>query len=112
LASPSPPAAQPRLRKWVPHRSGKLRGFCCVELASGLVLNGLRVMAGKSGLLVAMPAQKQLDAEGRRRLDASGKPLFDQIVEFRDRRTSDRFGAMVIDLVRAAHPGDLEEYAS
>ena len=37
-------------------------------------------------------------------LDAAGKPIFNQTIEFRDRTTADRFNEMVIALVRAADP--------
>jgi hypothetical protein len=36
--------------------------------------------------------------------DPAGKPIFNQIIEFRDRTTADRFNEMVIALVRAADP--------
>jgi hypothetical protein len=51
-----------------------------------------------------MPAQKQLDRDGNPRVDATGKPIFNQLIEFRDRATADRFSEMVIALARAADP--------
>jgi hypothetical protein len=105
----APHPRQPKLRKWTPHRSGPLLGFVTVELASGMVLGDLRIMTGKNGLWIAMPAIKQIGRDGNPRLDASGKPLFNQIIEFRDRATADRFNAMVIDLIRASHPEALED---
>lgn len=94
-----------RLRKWTPHVSGRaLLGFLSVELASGLILNDLRLMTGKNGHWIAMPSQKQLDRDGNPRVDANGKPLFNQLIEFRNRATADRFAEMVIALVRAADP--------
>ena len=57
-------ACEARLRKWTPDRSGALLGFCGVELASGLILNDLRIMSGQRGPWAAMPAQKQLDRDG------------------------------------------------
>jgi DNA-binding cell septation regulator SpoVG len=68
-------------------------------------------MTGASGLWVAMPAQKQVDRDGQPRLDANGKPIYSQIVEFRYRATADRFAAMVLNLVRREHPADLAEAA-
>jgi DNA-binding cell septation regulator SpoVG len=98
---------QAKLRKWTGHRSGTLLGFCSVELASGMVINDLRLLTGKNGPWVAMPSQKQLDRDGNPRLDANGKPIFNQIVEFRDRATADKFNELVLALVRAAHPAAL-----
>jgi hypothetical protein len=52
-------------------------------------------------LWLAMPA---------RRLDREGGPrIFAQLIEFRDRITSDRFNRTVLDLIRAAHPEALED---
>jgi DNA-binding cell septation regulator SpoVG len=91
---------QAELRKWTPHRSGPLLGFVSVELASGLILNDLRLMAGRNGLWLAMPARR-LDREG-------GQRIFAQLVEFRDRITRDRFNRTVLELIREKHPGALE----
>jgi hypothetical protein len=103
---------QPRLKKWMPHRSGAMHAFFSVELPSGMIVHDLRLMAGKNGFWVAMPAQKQLDRDSNPRLDANGKPLYSQILEFRDRATADRFGAMVLDVIRAEHPDALAAGAS
>jgi hypothetical protein len=56
-----------------------------------------------------MPSQMQLDKDGRPPLDANRKPTYSQIVEFRDRATSDRFRAMVLGLVRRELPDALED---
>src|SRR5437879_2247229 len=88
---PRPETSRPRrrasLRKWMPHVNGSLLGFLSVELGSGLILNDLRLMTGKNGHWIAMPAQK--------RLDSGGNPIFTQIIEFGDRGTSDKFNALV-----------------
>jgi DNA-binding cell septation regulator SpoVG len=99
-----------RLEKWTRHQSGSLEGFCCVQLASGLIVYDIRIMCGKEGSLwCAMPAQRQVDRDGNPRSDANGKPIYSQIVEFRDKATADRFRDMVLSLIRVEHPGDLEE---
>jgi DNA-binding cell septation regulator SpoVG len=93
-----------RLRKWTPHASGARLGFVSVALASGLILNDLRLMTGKNGHWITTPAVKLLDRDGNPRGDAAGKPIFNQIIEFRDGATADRFNEMVIALVRATDP--------
>jgi DNA-binding cell septation regulator SpoVG len=95
---------QPTLRKWTPRRSGALLGFASVELLSGMIVNELRIMTGKRGPWVAMPAQRQTDKDGRPRLDANGKPIYAQMIEFRDRATADRFGRTILDLVQRHQP--------
>jgi DNA-binding cell septation regulator SpoVG len=97
-------ARQARLRKWTPYASGALLGFLSVEVASGLILNDLRLMTGKNGHWIATPAVKLVDRDGNPRVDAAGKPIFNQIVEFRDRATTEKFNGLVIELLRAAHP--------
>jgi hypothetical protein len=42
------------------------------------------------------------------RHDVNGKPIFNQILEFRARATADRFGAMVLNLIRSKHPDALD----
>ena len=97
-------APQMRLLKWTPRPDGSLIAFFSVELASGLVLNGLRLMAKEGGFWVAMPAQKQTNRDGTDRLDAKGKPIYTQPLEFKDRATSDRFRDAVLDLLRRECP--------
>jgi hypothetical protein len=106
------PSQQPRLKKWVSHRSGPMLGFCSVQLASGMIIHDIRIMTGKNGLWVAMPAERQLGAAGRPRFDANGKLLFNQIIEFKDRQTADRFSATIVELVRRKHPCNLDERGS
>jgi hypothetical protein len=68
-------------------------------------------MPGANGLWVAMPAVKQLDRNGNPRLDTNGKQIFNQIVEFKDKTTADRFRDLVLELVLADYPGDLVDGA-
>jgi hypothetical protein len=86
-----------------------MRAFLSVELPSGMVVHDLRLMAGKNGFWIALPAQKQLDRDGNPRLDANCRALYSQIVEFRDRATTDRFAAMILKVIRAEHSGALDE---
>jgi hypothetical protein len=65
-------------------------------------------MTGRDGAWVAMPSVKRFDRDGNPVRDANGKPIYDQIVEFRDKATADRFSALIIELVRREHPNDLE----
>jgi hypothetical protein len=49
-----------------------------------------------------------LDRDGNPLLNDKRKPVYSQIVEFRDRATSNRFREMVLRLVRREHPGALD----
>jgi hypothetical protein len=46
-----------------------------------MVINDLRLMTGKRGPWVAMPAQKQLDRNGQPRADVNGKPICSQLID-------------------------------
>jgi DNA-binding cell septation regulator SpoVG len=93
-----------RVIKWTPRSSGSLIAFFSLELASGLVLHELRLMAKQGGFWIAMPAQKQTNRDGTDRLDNNGKPIYRQWIEFRDRATSDKFRDAVLELLRLEHP--------
>jgi hypothetical protein len=92
----------------MPHRSGAMLRFLAVQLASGIVVNELKLTTGANGPWIAMPAQKQFDHVGNPRFDADGKPIFNQIIEFRDHATADRFGAMVLELIRSEYTDALD----
>lgn len=51
-----------------------------------------------------MPSQKQLNRDGN---EVNGQPIYSQSIEFANRATAGRFGAMILDVVRAAHADDL-----
>jgi hypothetical protein len=72
-----------------------------------LIINSLRLMVGKNGLWVATPAVPQHDREGNPLRGTDGGPLYNQIVQSRDRATGERFSALVVELVRQKHAGDL-----
>ena len=82
-------------------------GFIDVELRSGLGINGLRLLSGKNGLWVAMPSIRRVDKDGSPICGVDGKSLYNYVVEFRDRATTERFRRLIVELVRAAHPNDL-----
>lgn len=99
-----------RIRRWQPYRNsaGTMCGYLDVQLPSGMIVNGCKLMVGPNGKFwVAMPSQKQLDREGRPRLGASGKPTYNQIIEFVDRAAADRFRDLVLDALRREHPDAL-----
>jgi hypothetical protein len=111
-AKPEPTAEPPkpklRLVSWRALNKNSLRGFATVELPIGLTIADIPVLVSQGGLWAALPAKPQLDQNGRHRRDANGKPAYSPILQWRDKDLSKRFSATVVELVRAAHPGDLE----
>jgi hypothetical protein len=99
---------QAKLKKWTPHRSGALVAFFSIEMSSGLIINDARLMRGKNGYWIALPAVKQVDREGQPRTDANGKPLYNPVIELADRATADRFCDLVVELVRVKYPRALD----
>lgn len=101
------PAPGAKIRRFFPCRNpaGTMLGFLSVETPSGLVLHGLKVMVGPKGTRwIATPDVKRRDQEDHPVLGEGGKPVYDPVIEFRDRGVRDRFGAMILDALRWAHP--------
>jgi hypothetical protein len=96
-----------KIRRWrpYPNAAGTIRGFIDVELASGLIVNGCKLMRGPQGKpWIAPPSVKQLDADGNPLFDIKNKPRWSPIVEFRDRAAADRFRDLVLEALRRQHP--------
>jgi hypothetical protein len=104
--------AEAKIRRWVSYRNpaGTMLGFLSAELPSKQIIHELKLMRGSKGKhWVALPAIKQLDQDGKPRLNAAtGKPLWSPIIEFADRATYDAFQAMIIEALRRAHPEALD----
>jgi hypothetical protein len=98
-----------RLISWQPFRKGPLRGFACVELPFGLRIFDVPIRTGTKGLWAGLPAKPEIDRDGRRKTDINGKPVYAEVLRWRDRELSDRFSRAVVALVRQAHPDDLAD---
>jgi hypothetical protein len=100
-----------KIRRWQPYRNsaGSVCGFLDEQLPSGLIVNGCRLMVGANRKhWIALPAQAQTNRDGSAKLDASGKNLWAQIIEFADRAAADRLRDDVLDALRRQHPGALD----
>ena len=98
-----PPGA--KILRFTPHQAGSMLAFLNVELPSGMIVNDLKLMIGPTGKpWLAMPSQKQVDRDGSPRLDANGKQVWSQFVEFASRSAADRFRHLVLDALRLEHP--------
>lgn len=95
------PVRQAKLRKWTAYRNpaGTMLGFLSVELASGIIVNDLKLMVGPKGSRwIAMPAKQ------RDRGDATGKAVWDDYLEFRDKATREKFQDQILAVLRREHP--------
>jgi DNA-binding cell septation regulator SpoVG len=89
---------------------GTMLAFFSAELPSGMVLHGLRLMAGPRGRRwIAMPDIKRRDQDDRPVTGEGGKPVYDPVIEFRDRSARDKFSALLLDALRAEHPEAFDE---
>jgi hypothetical protein len=80
-------------------------GFLDVQLPSGMIINGCKLMGGANGKhWIALPAQPQTGRDGSAKLDVGGKPIWAQIVDFADRAAADRFRELVLGALRRQHP--------
>jgi hypothetical protein len=100
-------SASTTIRRWQPYRNaaGTIYGFIDVERASGLVINGIKLMVGHAGKYwVAPPAVQQRDKDGAIRLDAGGKATWEAVVAFASREARDRFNECVLAALQRQHP--------
>jgi hypothetical protein len=85
--------------------AGTLLGFFSAELPSGQIINSFKLMRGPRGVLwIAMPDSKRRGPDDRLILDDRGRPIYDAVIEFRDRDARDRFNALLLAALLRAHP--------
>ena len=102
--SASPPDI--RVLDWKPLRKNSLLGFAKVELASGLIISEIALMSGERGAWASPPGRPMIGRDGVALKD-HGKLRYQQIIEFRDRATRDRWSNAVVDALRQQHPDAL-----
>jgi hypothetical protein len=98
-----------RLLEWRPIRKASLRGFCCVELPSGLIVRDVAVHNKGGRSWAALPGRPVLDHDGRHVSNNVGQKQYAAVLVWRDRELVDRFSARVVELICAAHPGVLDD---
>jgi hypothetical protein len=93
-----------RLLEWRALRKNTLRGFCVVELPSGLVIREISIHEKNGKWWASLPARPMLDAEGRHITNHAGHRQYAALLGWRDRALADRFSGAAVDIVRAKHP--------
>jgi hypothetical protein len=96
------------LREWHAVTKNTLRGFCSVELPSGLQIDDIAVHVRGGKAWVSFPARPMLDADGRQVM-RDGRPQYISMIRWRTRDLADRFSAAVIELVRNAYHDALDD---
>jgi len=83
-------------------------GFLSIGMDSGLISHGWRLMSGKDGPWLAPPSKARVDRDGNKLTSADGKPIFDNLVEFRSKAIADRFREQVLNAIRRDCPNLLD----
>src|SRR4051794_33828564 len=84
-------------RGWRPRRKGGLRGFCDIELPSGLVLCDVVVLESDGSRWAAPAGIPQFDAERRQKINpTAGNPDYRPSARFASRAVPERFSQAVI----------------
>jgi hypothetical protein len=97
------PAIRVRFRPFK-NAAGRMLGWLRLELPSGLVIDGAKLMVGPQGRRwLALPAVPQVHADGSPRL-VDGKKAWRPIVEFQSRVVREKFETQVLGALRASHP--------
>jgi len=109
-----PPIAEPdrpkmRLLEWRSMVRNTLRGFCVIELPSGLVIRDVAVHEKAGKFWANLPARPMLDADGKRLLNHGGRRQFAPMLGWRTRELADAFSEKVVFLIRATHPDALND---
>ena len=97
------------LREWRQVRKNTLRGFCVVELPSGLVIRDVSIHEKGKKRWASLPSRPMLDTEGRQVRNHAGHAQYAVLLGWRDRDLADAFSARLIELIRREHPSDLDE---
>jgi hypothetical protein len=106
----APPRPTMRLISWRPLDRGPLRGFCNIELPSGLRLIDVGLFVKDGQAWAALPTKPVLDSQHHHHA-VNGKFQYAPAVEWRSRDLADRWSAAVVALVRDRHPGALDDHA-
>lgn len=106
------PDDRPRLRvsDFRPVIRNTLRGFCVVELPSGLRIHDVAVHQRDGTAWASFPAVPQLEGGAQRVVD--GKPQYKRVIEWTSRALTDGFSAAVCAELRRQYPGTLDGEAA
>ena len=89
-------------------RKGTLAGFVTIQLGAGFRLRDCTAHVHPGGRAwVSLPGKPLIGEDGRQKQDDRGRPSYVAIAEWNTRQVSDRFGEIIIRLLRQR--GDVDE---
>jgi hypothetical protein len=97
--------SQPPISDWKPRKSGTLRGFFTVNLASGLVLRELTLHERDGKWWISSPSKLMMGADGVALRDERGKVRYGApLLDFATLQAKRRFRDQVLSELRWAQP--------
>jgi hypothetical protein len=91
-----------RCVKFSPIERGALRGFCDLDLDSGLTIHDCTVMESNGRRWVGLPGKPQINTDKTVRTDpASGKVLYVPVVSIADKARRDLFSSNALIAIDA-----------
>ena len=84
-------------------KKNTLRGFCNVSFGSLTILDCTVHVHSNGRAWIGLPGKALVDQYGRQRRDANGKLQYTLMAEWRDRATSDKFSAAVLESLKAKY---------
>jgi DNA-binding cell septation regulator SpoVG len=88
---------------------GAVLGVVDVQLDSGMVLHGCMIFAKEDRVWANAPSERVMDRAGQPMTSLVGKPVYRDIVSFKDRKTQQRWSDGVIAALRAKYPDVLPD---
>jgi hypothetical protein len=86
---------------WRRHEAGTLRGFCDLQLQSGLIFKGCAVHERGGTQWVSLPVRPQLDRDGKALISPKTRKIsYSATVQFTDRPTSERFERQALAAIK------------
>jgi hypothetical protein len=109
IVPPNPEAMPVALLEWKPITKGAMCGFARVRLGRALVIHDIPVLCSNGRAWATLPGKPIIRADGTVVRDDKGKTRYAPILEWADRVAADRFGAAVLNAIRAEHPNALAD---
>lgn len=99
-----------RILEFKTFEKNSLRGFCDVEMPSGMIIHGITIFE-KDGTRWASPPSKAAIGKSGTQIHRDGKPLYNPIVSFTTKELRDKWSDAVIKALDHSQTGQEVEQA-
>ncbi len=80
-----------------------LRGFARVRMPSGVIFHDVAIHEKNGSRWAAPPSKPMLGRDGKQ-IERDGKPAWQPVVSFASKDVRDKFSAVIVAAIEAAHP--------